>query len=85
MVDLDEVIGRATQEAVQSAAPSRDQLAAMAMQGLLSDGGQAWIRLMAEQVPLTVPFAKLAETAYAVADAMLAERAKKLKEGLTDG
>jgi hypothetical protein len=60
----------------------RDRIAEMAMQGFLSDGGQAWARLMAEQVPLTAPLEMLVKAVYAVADAMMAERAKGKTHGL---
>jgi len=60
----------------------RDRIAEMAMQGFLSDGGQAWARLMAEQVPLTAPLEMLIKAVYAVADATMAERAKGKTHGL---
>jgi len=65
---LGETIGEGF--ARSTASPSRDQLAAMAMQGLAGNwelgGEDPGRRIMA-----------LARNAYAVADAMLAERAKK--------
>jgi hypothetical protein len=67
---LEQYLRTLAREAVHEAAPTRDHLAAMAMQGLLADesGGEGGFFR---------DLSTMATRAYAAADAMLAERARR--------
>jgi hypothetical protein len=73
MVNFDDSIRQAALEAAQHTAPSRDQLAAMAMQAQIANPG--WMNSGTGW-----DYESTARNAYEQADAMLAERAKKPKE-----
>jgi hypothetical protein len=74
LVDLRQMVGAELDEAVAKlgAPPSRDQLATMAMQGLCAQPSEAGGNCWADYPP------QLAKCAYSIADAMLAERAKRV-------